>query len=408
MRRPLIVAGTLSTALLTARYIFPVAALSDPAGGMLPAGAFLHLPVLNLILAPLFDLWDGVTLLSLERLNYFLVGTLVLGAAWSITSSLVDRRLNWTRATARLAIFVGLLGLFVVTGMRWQRPMARLDGVALSTWWVADLHSHTTVSHDVKGLLQEYFDLDASRAWHARGGYSLFFVTDHNRIDGWQGKVFAGTPVVCPGEELSLWKAHIVLLGNRDSVPRGDYADSMSGILRLFGESESRWGALTLASLPEYDENHFDLLPLWLIAGVDGFEISNPAPKANRQSRAHVDSVVALARQSGRWVAGVTDQHGMGGTPQAWTLVPRENPETIGVDGCQEILHTLGTRGFAATQVIERHRLRPDAWWPYWTTPVAVVWEGWRSAQWMQVASWFAWIWGVALIAVAARRKAAA
>jgi hypothetical protein len=55
MRRPLIVAGTLSTALLTARYIFPVAPLSDPAGGALPAGASLHFPTLNILLAPLFD-----------------------------------------------------------------------------------------------------------------------------------------------------------------------------------------------------------------------------------------------------------------------------------------------------------------------------------------------------------------
>ena len=95
MRRPLIVAGALSTALLTARYIFPVAPLRDPAGELLPPGAVLHFPALNLLLAPLFDLWDGVTLLSMGRLHSFLIGTLVLGAAWSIATSVVDRRLRW-------------------------------------------------------------------------------------------------------------------------------------------------------------------------------------------------------------------------------------------------------------------------------------------------------------------------
>src|SRR6478609_9290693 len=397
MRRPLIVAGILSTALLTARFVFPLVALSDPAGGVLPTGALLRFPTLNLIFAPLFDLWDGVTLLSMGRLNSFLIGAIVLGAAWSIGRSLVGRRLDWRRATGHLALFTLLLGLFVVTGMRWQRPMAHLAGVADSTWWIADLHSHTTVSHDVQGVLQDYFDLDASRAWHARGGYSLFFVTDHNRIDGWSGARVGDSsdgPVVCPGEELSLWRAHIVLLGNVDSVPRSEYADSIPGILRLLGESESRWGALTLASIPEYDENHFGELPLWVIAGIDGFEISNAAPKANRQSKAHVDSVVKIAKFSGRWVAGVTDQHGMGGTPQAWTLVPREAPGAVDRGPCEEVLSTLRTKGFGATQVIERHRLRPDSPWPYWTTAVAVVWEGWRSAQLLQVASWLGWIWG--------------
>src|SRR5688572_6583204 len=146
MRRPLIVAGTLSTALLTARYLFPVAALGDPAGGVPPTGAFLQYPALNLLLAPLFDLWDGVTLLSMGRLHSFLMGALVLGAAWSIATSVVDRRLLWGRATGRLAAFVGLLALFVVSGMRWQRPMAHLAGVDRSTTWIADLHSHTTAS----------------------------------------------------------------------------------------------------------------------------------------------------------------------------------------------------------------------------------------------------------------------
>ena len=413
MRRPLIVAGILSAALLTAKVVVPVAALSDPAGAPIPGGSHLAFPFLNLVFAPLFDSWDGVTLLAMPRLHAFLLGTLVLGAAWSIGSAVRERRLRWGLAAAKLAGVVAGVALFVVTGMRWQRPMARLAGVDPAAYWVADLHSHTTVSHDVKGLLQDYFDLETSRAWHVRGGYSAFFVTDHNRIDGWSRAGLASMyypPAACPGAELSLWRAHIVLLGNYDSVPRSLYADSMPGILRLLEESESRWGALTLASIPEYDENHFEALPVWIGAGVDGFEISNPAPKANRQSRAHADSVVKLARATGRWVAGVTDQHGMGGTPQAWTLVPRD-PAIVQKGHpmpCEEILDALRTKGFAATQVIERHRLRLDSAWPLWTTPVAVLWEGWRAAGWAQVAGWLLWIWGISLLAARPFRRAGA
>ena len=410
MRRPLIVAGILSAALLTAKLLVPVAALSDPTGNPIPGGVHLSFPLLNLLFAPLFDTWDGVTLLAMPRLHAFLIGALLLGAAWAIGTAIRDRQLRWGLATARLALWVAALALFVGGGIAWRRPMARIAGVPEGTH-VVDLHSHTNLSHDVKGWLQGDFDLEASRRWHARGGFDAFFVTDHNRIDGWKGKSLAGTPVACPGEELSLWRAHIVVLGNADSVPRSTYADSMPGIVRLFNESESRWGALTLASIPEYDENHFGMIPIWIIAGVDGFEVSNAAPKANRQARAHVDSVVAITRRTGRWVAGVTDQHGMGATVQSWTLIGRTDV-IVGPPGipalCGQILQRLGTDGFAATQVIERHRLRLDSAWPLWTTAVAVVWEGWRAAGWAQLVSWLLWIWAMTAVATFRQRKPAA
>ena len=255
----------------------------------------------------------------------------------------------------------------------------------------------------MKGWLQRDFDLETSRRWHARGGFDAFFVTDHNRIDGWQGHLAERDgPVACPGEELSLWGAHIVVLGNTDSIPRGMYADLAPGIARLLRESESRWGGVTIASIPEYDENHFADLPVWIRDGVDGFEISNAAPKANRQSVVHRDSVIALARANGRWLAGVTDQHGMGATVQTWTLIPRTSRSS---DPCKEALQALGSRGSGATQVVERHRLRVDSPWPIFATVIAVPWEGWRAAGVWQLVSWLAWIWGISF--VVGRRKRA-
>ena len=399
-RRPLIVAASLSLLILLAKLAFPAQALSDPTGNALPAGLHLAFPVLNLLFAPIFDVWDGVTLLAMPRLNAFLYGAIALGAAWSVGTAIVEGRLRWWRATARLALFIIGLALFVLGGIAWRRPMAHLAGVH-SGWWVVDLHSHTNVSHDVKGWLQGDFDLEASRRWHARGGFDAFFVTDHNRVDGWKGKELDGTPAACPGEELSLWRAHIVVLGNTDSIPREMYADSAPGIARLFRESETRWGGVTLASIPEYDDNHFTDLAQWMQDGVDGFEISNPAPKANRQSEAHRDSVSALARTGHRWLAGVTDQHGMGATVQAWTIVGTTDV-IRGAPGlprlCGEILQRLSD-GVGALYVVERHRIRIDSPWPIFATVIAVPWEGWRAAGVWQLVSWLAWIWGTALLA---------
>jgi hypothetical protein len=401
MRRPLIVAGVLSAALLTAKVAVPVAALTDPTGAPLPGGVHLSFPLLNLAFAPLFDTWDGVTLLAMPRLHAFLMGALVLGVAWSIGSAIRERRLRWGLATAKLAGVIAALALFVGAGAAWRRPMAHIAGVPDSLV-VVDLHSHTNASHDVKGWLQGDFDLEASRRWHARGGFDAFFVTDHNRIDGWKGKDLATPPTACPGEELSLWRAHIVTLGNTDSIPRELYADSAAGLARLFGESERRWHALTLASIPEYDDNHFEHLAEWIAEGLDGFEVSNPAPKANRQWRERQDSVVRLAQRSGTFIAGVTDQHGMGATAQAWTLVKddRTAPTAATPDlpyVCAMILHHLAARPAAGIQVVERHRVRLDSAWPLWTTPIAVIWEGWRAATWWQMLGWFFWIWQFAL-----------
>lgn len=404
-RRPLVVAATLSLLLLIAHLGLPSPALSDPTGAALPDGVRLAFPTLNILLAPLFDLWDGVTLLTLPQLNAFLLGALTLGAAWSIGTSIRDRRLRWGRATGRLALFIVGLALFVLGGIAWRRPMAHLAGTPPG-WWVVDLHSHTTVSHDVKGWLQDDFDLEASRRWHARGGFDAFFVTDHNRVDGWSNSM--EVPVACPGEELSLWGAHIVVLGNTDSIPRGMYADSAPGIARLLQESETKWGGVTLASLPEYNDNHFADLPQWIVDGVDGFEVSNAAPKANMQSVAERDSVIHLAVASGRWLAGVTDQHGMGAAVQAWTLVghtdvPKGDQRLP--DLCRQVLQRLSD-GVGALQVIERHRLRIDSAWPVFATVIGVPWEGWRAAGVWQVMSWLAWIWGVALVSGRRRRPA--
>ena len=74
-------------------------------------------------------------------------------------------------------------------------------------------------------------------------------------------------------------------------------------------------------------------------------------------------------RANGRWVAGVTDQHGMGATVQSWTLIPRGS---VG-DPCADALDALRTRGFAATQVIDRHRLRVDSPWPKLATAPRIM-----------------------------------
>jgi len=195
---------------------------------------------------------------------------------------------------------------------------------------------------------------------------------------------------MCPGIEVSAWRAHIVLLGDTLPVDRSRYNSSLEELLTLLATSDSALGALSVSSLPEYRRNHWDGLDRLIAAGLDGFEVVNASPKANELPRGERDTVIALARAHNRFVVGVSDSHGWGATSMVWNLV--HTREGASSDPCQAVLGSLRT-GFPAVSIIERHRLRPDSWWPMWLTPVGVVWETWRGMGWALTAAWLVWIW---------------
>jgi hypothetical protein len=376
-----------SLVLVLARLV-AVPALSDPVSGAVPERLHLVVPPAYLVLAPLFTLWDGVSMLSLSRLRGFIIGLGLLYLLWRIIRCMARHRISWGSELRALISPLALLSLFVLVGAVWHRPMLRLEGAAPDEM-IVDFHSHTNVSHDVRNTWMRGFDAEASRRWHRRAGFQAFFITDHNSVAGLSAHRLTSSPVICPGTEVSAWHAHIVLLGDSVPVERKRFDSSEQELLQLLRVSGAEYGALTLASLPEYRRNLWDRLDSLIAAGLDGFEIVNASPKGNELTRAERDSVVRLARQNHRFVAGVSDSHGWGATSMVWNLVRLpQGPE----DPCAKILHRLGD-GFGALRIVERHRLRPDAWWPLWLSPLGVVWETWRSMGWALTWSWLGWIW---------------
>jgi hypothetical protein len=206
--------------------------------------------------------------------------------------------------------------------------------------------------------------------------------------------------VLCPGTEVSAWKAHVVLLGDSVPVDPRRYNGSLDGLRTLLRDSDTAYGALSVLSLPEYERNHWTRLDTLVAAGADGFEIVNAAPKANELSRARRDSVVALARRTGRFVVGASDIHGWGATNMVWNVM-RLPSDTAGSGVCAALLAGL-RKGFGSSRIVERHRLRADSGWPVWLTPLGVVWETWRGMGWPLTLGWLAWIW---LLWAAARRR---
>jgi hypothetical protein len=266
---------------------------------------------------------------------------------------------------------------------------------------VVDFHSHTNVSHDVRDTWMQGFDARANRRWHTRAGFDAAFLTDHNTVEALATMNAGGqtigrdtATVLCPGVEVSAWHAHVVLLGSTVAVDRSRYNKSLDGLLSLLASSDSTHGGLSVASLPEYRRYHWGRLDSLAGAGLDGFEIVNASPKANELTREEVESVIAVARAQDKFVVGVSDSHGWGATSMVWNLVRSIRPQPG--DACSGVMQTLRT-GFSAVRIVERHRLRPEDWWPLWLTPVGVVWETWRSMGWALTAGWLTWIWAWAL-----------
>lgn len=398
LRRLPLLSILLTLGLLAAR-VLRAAVFTDPLGNTLPEGLHLGIPTLHLILSPLFDLWDGVSLLSMSRLKGFMAGLLVLFIAWRAIAAFRRRSLDpdagppvgLVRELGVLLLALVALAAFVAGGMLWHRPMVSLQGLPPNLVTV-DFHSHTRASHDVTGTLMQGFDAEASRRWHHSGGFDIAFVTDHNTVEGfpadWRQ---AGSTLLCPGLEISAWRAHIVLLGTEQVLDRTPYGGSLDGLLRLLRESRSH--GLAIASLPEYDRNHWGNLDSLVAAGIAGFEIVNASPKANDFSAARRDSIVALARKHNLLLLAVTDSHGWGATVLAWNLVRLPGTAT-----CPALMNRLRSGGTSAVQIAERHHLRREAWWPWILTPVGVVWESWRSLTVLQVGSWIVWIWLVGIV----------
>jgi len=399
------------TVLLLCARLFSAPALSDPVAGAAPPSLKLAVPWLYLALAPLFTMWDGVSMLSMARLQGFLIGLVGLYLAWRIARLLWPKRAPVSGAKPGSAILkeirilvvsLLLLTAFLVGGAVWHRPMLALTG-ADPRDMVVDFHSHTNVSHDVRNTLMRGFDTKANLRWHTRAGFDAAFITDHNVVSQESGVgsqesgigsrdagAEQGSAVACPGIEVSAWRAHIVLLGDTLPVDRTRYNGSLDELLTLLATSDSTLGALSVASLPEYRRNHWSQLDRLVAGGLDGFEVVNASPKANELPRTERDSVIALARAHNRFVVGVSDSHGWGATSMVWNLV--HLPAGRRSDPCSAILNTLRT-GFPSVSIIERHRLRPDSWWPVWLTPIGVVWETWRSMGWALTAAWLIYIW---------------
>jgi len=347
-------------ALVLASALDPLPALLDAVSGMPPPDADLVRPTAYTVLAPLSNVLDALTFLSVGRAWAFVIGWATALALWGLVRHGSLRR-RLTRAVLG-PVAVVLLG---VAAVALPRPVPRLV-VADSSLTVIDYHAHTVASHDGR---RRWTVADLA-AWHAAQGFAASYVTDHNVI--FNGAV--EDPIrLLAGVEWSVYGQHVVALGAIAPINRDVYNRDTPGMLTLFSELH-RQGAIGIASLPEYWRNHWDDIDEFVRAGVDGFEVVNCAPRAIGFPAPARGQVVEIAAAHDLLVVGASDNHGWGQVTCVWNL---SGPSA---------------HGFRANRVIARPLALAQGDWEDWTAAYTQPWLMLQGLSWSERSSWITWI----------------
>jgi len=181
---------------------------------------------------------------------------------------------------------------------RRRKPRRSADPLADRPWIVADLHMHTSWSHDCSMGVEELLD-------HAEAeGLGAIAITDHNVFDGALAAVEAARGrnlIVIPGEEVKTDdQGEVIGLFLRKEIPRGlSFGDTIAAIREQGG----------LVYLPHpFDRMHAIADPVTLhrhLGEIDVFEVYN----ARLLFETYNDEAVRFARKYNLIAGAGSDAH---------------------------------------------------------------------------------------------------
>ena len=364
-------------------------------------------PLGYLLGAPLFGVWDTLTLLTVSQ-HYAVLGTLVLlYVAWRLVAG---RRLALELVGA-LAALAALLAFYAAAALL-PRPMTAIR-LTSPDLLAVDFHSHTNRSHDGWSL----FTAARNRAWHEAGGFDAAYVTDHY--------TWAGVDEALPANPARAGDGTVLLSGMEVRL-RGRHTNILGDRSRYVFALDSTWHHLDPESIAAATERGAppptmlyalpgaldQIVPLGSPhgspAGVVGVELSDGAPRGLEQGRSQHAEILALADSMDLAVVAGTNVHGWGRTVAAWSVmrIPgwREmSPGELG-RAIEETLHRERRR---AVTVVERRIPYHDGSLVALAATVPVLaWEHFRALTLAERLSWL--VWAALWMAVRARAGAAA
>jgi hypothetical protein len=367
--------------------------------------AALRRPASYVLLAPLSDVLDLLTLLSVRQ-HVALLVTLALGYGiwWWLRGRRLPETVTPTRRAARIAVRIGLPLLALVAvyfgGALLPRPMAALEvGPEIVS---VDFHAHTRFSHDGR---PDWTPEDV-RDWHRDAGFAAVYVSDHRTFegarDGWSNNPdLAGQGVsLLPSIEV-VWKGEHVNVLDADKMYRGIF----TATLRDIDEDALRMASAVPGTEPVLIETLPGDLSKMIPArgpgtfGVRAVELIDGAPRGLGQVRQERARIIHLADSLNLAMVAGSNHHGWGHTAAGWTLMflpgwRAATPERLAT----AIETTIRRGGSGTTKVVERYVADTEAGIALPLTLPLVTWGMLRTLSAEERLAWLAW--GVALYLV--------
>jgi predicted metal-dependent phosphoesterase TrpH len=389
-------------ALVLASAPFAIDPIRDAVTGSTVSEAAMRRSIGYVLLAPVSDVLDLLTLLSARQHEAVLL-TLVLGYAlwWWWRGRHLPPTVLPRRRVARIATRIGLAVLAVVAvyaaAILLPRPMAALE--TMPNVLAVDFHSHTNYSHDGR----PDWTVEDNRSWHRDAGYGAAFVTDHRTFEGARD-AWANNPVNA-GEEVTLlpgievaWKGEHVNVLDADRKFRG----ILTPTLRDIDDD-----AVKLASaIPGNEPVIIETLPGDLskmipahgagTAGVRALELVDGAPRGLGQTRQERARIIHLADSLDLALVAGSNHHGWGHTASGWTLLFLPGWRSASAGQLTDAITTILRRGARqSTRVVERYVADTDTGVRLPLTLPLVAWGMFRTLSTDERVSWI--LWAVAL-----------
>ncbi len=401
-----VLVALLLTVLVLAAWPLALSPLIDLETSGPAAGAHLSLGFGFLVLAPVCDVLDALTLLGVAQNLALILGLIALYAVWRVLRGCRHGARAGRELRLSLRALGGLVAIYGI-GILAPRPMAKLvlddpDAVAV------DVHSHTSFSHDGR----PGFTPRANRAWHRAAGFDVAYITDHKSYDGAaegmrSNPAHAGDGLVTlSGIEFIEHGVHVLALGATERTDVWLHVDPRrvppSHLPPNFRESlliQTIPDDLSRLPAPDGEGRH----------GVLGIELSDGAPRGIQQGQRDHGRIARIADSLNLAVVAGSNNHGWGRTAIAWSVLRIPGWRALTPDSLGIVIENRirGERRHAVRIVARRSPDPGRSLALLADTLPAVAWNMLLTMSPLERGSWIAWAWIIALASTRLNRRRA-
>jgi hypothetical protein len=332
-----------------------------------------------------------------------LIWVLLGAAAWGMFAEYRAQRVKKPLAIALKGIRMAFVASSTLTLIVLLFVVARFPGWRLVVddpdLVVADLHSHTTKSHD--GLVS----LRTSLEWHASCGYNVVALTEHDELFAHETQVqadasFDRLPAFISGLEAHTGRGAMVIGLCQDPYMQlgkqglDEFPDRTAWFSRKIHEDCG--GAVIVVTLNRLGAGDIARLA---DDGVDGFEIVNSGHPELRPDLRR--DVLDTCRSRGLVLVASTDWHGWTGLAKTWTVIRAPGASALSHQQRANLaISKLREHNSADVIPVVAGYLGAPSLVRAIFSPIAETLRYAQELSTCRVISWWVWVWAVFVLCV--------